>query len=234
MSNDAQTQKLLYSILSQKCLKDIKWQKVADDIGIESAHAARMRYSRFKDYMNGKSPSKRTRRSSTSSPRKPRVSNRNPRTPKKAKIEQSAEPSEGNIKTEKDLGDEGGETVGIKSEPMDDLDIDDEEEKRTPISPTPTLAPCSQPQTPFQFQYQQPSSQSSTDSATLLEDPFNFDMAMSFDMRTSEGRDFETRFLEMHESADGIVVGKGSGSGTEKGIKVEKGGWWEDEGSWKY
>jgi len=230
MSNDSQTQKLLFSILSQKCLKDIKWQKVADDLGIESAHAARMRYSRFKDYMNGKSPSKRARRSSTSSPRKPRVSG-NLRTPKKVKKEKAAETG-GNIKTEMD--DRSG-AVGVKSEPTEDIDMGEEDQQHeTLMSPTPTPAPCSQPQTPFPSELQL-QFQSSTQSSILpnldMSEMNNFDTATSFDMRHSEDRDFETRFFEMHGSPDPIVMGKNSVLG--KGIKVENEGWWEDEGSWK-
>ncbi|KAF4625464.1 hypothetical protein G7Y89_g12702 [Cudoniella acicularis] len=57
MPNDNAITRLLYAILSQKCLKDIDWNKVAHDPilsqEITNGHAARMRYSRFKKQMDG-------------------------------------------------------------------------------------------------------------------------------------------------------------------------------------
>ncbi|KAF7916642.1 uncharacterized protein EAE98_010651 [Botrytis deweyae] len=56
MTNDGAINRLLYAILSQKCLKDIDWNKVARDPilsqEITNGHAARMRYSRFKKQMD--------------------------------------------------------------------------------------------------------------------------------------------------------------------------------------
>ncbi|KAF7879881.1 uncharacterized protein EAF02_008051 [Botrytis sinoallii] len=56
MTNDGAINRLLYAILSQKCLKDIDWNKVAHDPilsqEITNGHAARMRYSRFKKQMD--------------------------------------------------------------------------------------------------------------------------------------------------------------------------------------
>lgn len=100
MANDTATTRLLYAILSQKCLKDVNflsalpispltpsqidWNKVAHDPilsqEITNGHAARMRYSRFKKQMDGTStvrrpralpsPSKSRVEKSTKSPRK--------------------------------------------------------------------------------------------------------------------------------------------------------------------
>ncbi|KAH8593739.1 hypothetical protein B0O99DRAFT_209778 [Bisporella sp. PMI_857] len=81
MTNDTATTRLLYAILSQKCLKDIDWNKVAHDPilsqEISNGHAARMRYSRFKKQMEG-----------TTSPKKPR----NPVSPRKSKVEKNKSP----------------------------------------------------------------------------------------------------------------------------------------------
>ena len=88
MANDTATTRLLYAILSQKCLKDVRpllfqldfhgsltyytnvknqidWNKVAHDPilsqEITNGHAARMRYSRFKKQMEGTAPIRRPR-----------------------------------------------------------------------------------------------------------------------------------------------------------------------------
>ncbi|KAI2620199.1 hypothetical protein GGS26DRAFT_315889 [Hypomontagnella submonticulosa] len=62
--------RLLFVILQQKNLKDIDWNKVADDPllaeKISNGHAARMRYSRFKTALLGHEP---TRRNRTGQPR---------------------------------------------------------------------------------------------------------------------------------------------------------------------
>ncbi|KAK2624214.1 hypothetical protein QTJ16_006164 [Diplocarpon rosae] len=71
MPTESAITRLLYAILSQKCLKDIDWNKVARDPllcqEITNGHAARMRYSRFKKQMDAASGT-----SSPSTPRKPR------------------------------------------------------------------------------------------------------------------------------------------------------------------
>ncbi|KAH8820584.1 hypothetical protein F5884DRAFT_55171 [Xylogone sp. PMI_703] len=91
MPNDNAMTRLLFAILSQKCLKDIDWNKVARDPilqeEITNGHAARMRYSRFKKQMEGTTTVRRPRNSSTS-PRKQRVEKRSkkPRS-ENAKIE---------------------------------------------------------------------------------------------------------------------------------------------------
>ncbi|KAI4153670.1 MAG: hypothetical protein LQ340_002173 [Diploschistes diacapsis] len=60
-ANDKDCAKFLYVILKQMELKNVNWQKVADDMGIGKGHAARMRYHRFKQNMEGEKPSRRTR-----------------------------------------------------------------------------------------------------------------------------------------------------------------------------
>lgn len=92
MTNDGAINRLLYAILSQKCLKDvcqiifnhflltlttkIDWNKVAHDPilaqEITNGHAARMRYSRFKKQMDS-TTSMPTRPRKIATPRRSRV-----------------------------------------------------------------------------------------------------------------------------------------------------------------
>ncbi|KAL2066672.1 hypothetical protein VTL71DRAFT_2744 [Oculimacula yallundae] len=95
MQNDNPITRLLYAILSQKCLKDINWDKVANDpLLVEdkkiNGHAARMRYSRFKKQMDAASGN---------------LPPPTPRKPRKSRVEKTKSP-----KKEKRPGD------GVKSE----------------------------------------------------------------------------------------------------------------------
>ncbi|KAI1101934.1 hypothetical protein F4804DRAFT_283767 [Jackrogersella minutella] len=66
-NNDNAMTRFLFAILRQKNLKDIDWTQVAHDpiLGegkkITNGHAARMRYSRFKNAMLGLEPTRRNR-----------------------------------------------------------------------------------------------------------------------------------------------------------------------------
>ncbi|OKL64173.1 hypothetical protein UA08_00723 [Talaromyces atroroseus] len=51
MPTEGQTTKFLYAILKQLDLKTIDWSLVATELEISNGHAARMRYSRFKQQM---------------------------------------------------------------------------------------------------------------------------------------------------------------------------------------
>jgi hypothetical protein len=53
LSPDGQTARFLYTILKQLDLKAIDWNLVADGLDITNGHAARMRFSRFKQHMEG-------------------------------------------------------------------------------------------------------------------------------------------------------------------------------------
>ncbi|KAF7506606.1 hypothetical protein GJ744_011643 [Endocarpon pusillum] len=53
LSPDGQTAKFLYTIIKQLDLKAIDWNLVAGTLEITNGHAARMRYSRFKQHMEG-------------------------------------------------------------------------------------------------------------------------------------------------------------------------------------
>ncbi|KAF7872506.1 hypothetical protein EAF04_003427 [Stromatinia cepivora] len=81
MANDGAINRLLYAILSQKCLKDIDWNRVAHDPilsqEITNGHAARMRYSRFKKQMDG-ATSMPTGPRKIATPRRSRVGKKKP------------------------------------------------------------------------------------------------------------------------------------------------------------
>jgi hypothetical protein len=53
LSPDGQTARFLYTIIKQLDLKAIDWNLVAGSLEITNGHAARMRYSRFKQHMEG-------------------------------------------------------------------------------------------------------------------------------------------------------------------------------------
>ena len=53
LSPDGQTARFLYTIIKQLDLKSIDWTLVAASLEITNGHAARMRYSRFKQQMEG-------------------------------------------------------------------------------------------------------------------------------------------------------------------------------------
>ncbi|EAS30782.1 uncharacterized protein CIMG_06261 [Coccidioides immitis RS] len=75
---DGQTTKFLYTILKQLDLKSVDWNLVASQLDISNGHAARMRFSRFRQHMEG----------ITSTPRTPRA--KKPKTEKaKSKKQQT-------------------------------------------------------------------------------------------------------------------------------------------------
>ncbi|EEH02871.1 conserved hypothetical protein [Histoplasma capsulatum G186AR] len=62
MPADGQTAKFLYTILKQLDLKSIDWNLVASQLEISNGHAARMRFSRFRQHMEGITTNNRTPR----------------------------------------------------------------------------------------------------------------------------------------------------------------------------
>ncbi|RAK74870.1 uncharacterized protein BO72DRAFT_515166 [Aspergillus fijiensis CBS 313.89] len=59
---DTPASKFLYAILKQLDLRSVDWNLVASDLEISNGHAARMRYSRFRQQMEGNVPSTRAPR----------------------------------------------------------------------------------------------------------------------------------------------------------------------------
>jgi hypothetical protein len=93
LSPDGQTARFLYTIIKQLDLKAIDWNLVAGSLDITNGHAARMRYSRFKQHMEG----------ATTQPRAPR-------TPKKEKeVKEGKEGKEGVKKGKKRGFEEDGD-----------------------------------------------------------------------------------------------------------------------------
>ncbi|KAI9828887.1 MAG: hypothetical protein M1819_006502 [Sarea resinae] len=90
MPTDGATAKFLYTILKQLDLKCIDWNLVASQLEITNGHAARMRFSRFKQHMEGVNPNPRRRVAGTSPPGS---SNRPSKKSKaKAKLEKNGTP----------------------------------------------------------------------------------------------------------------------------------------------
>ncbi|KAL4744334.1 hypothetical protein BDW72DRAFT_212798 [Aspergillus terricola var. indicus] len=61
MPIDSPTAKFLYTIIKQLDLKGIDWSLVASQLEISNGHAARMRYHRFRNQMEGYQPQQRKR-----------------------------------------------------------------------------------------------------------------------------------------------------------------------------
>ncbi|PWY94929.1 hypothetical protein BO94DRAFT_530825 [Aspergillus sclerotioniger CBS 115572] len=59
LPTDGPTVRFLYTIIKQLDLKSVDWTLIATDLGISNGHAARMRYSRFRQQMEGISPTPR-------------------------------------------------------------------------------------------------------------------------------------------------------------------------------
>jgi len=53
--------KFLYTILKQLDLRSVDWNEVAKEVGVTNGHASRMRYSRFRQQMEGHVPVRRPR-----------------------------------------------------------------------------------------------------------------------------------------------------------------------------
>ncbi|KAL4866060.1 hypothetical protein BDV12DRAFT_199501 [Aspergillus spectabilis] len=66
MPTDSPTAKFLYTIIKQLDLKGIDWTLVASQLEISNGHAARMRYHRFRNQMEGINPTQRKRQNKPS------------------------------------------------------------------------------------------------------------------------------------------------------------------------
>ncbi|KAK9860644.1 hypothetical protein MYU51_005767 [Penicillium brevicompactum] len=63
LDTESTTAKFLYAIIKQTDLKSIDWNRVASDLLISNGHAARMRYSRFRQQMEGTAAPRAKRKS---------------------------------------------------------------------------------------------------------------------------------------------------------------------------
>ncbi|KUM62729.1 hypothetical protein ACN42_g4386 [Penicillium freii] len=64
LETDTPTAKFLYTIIKQLDLKSVDWNRVASDVEVSNGHAARMRYSRFRQQMEGTTGASRPKRKS--------------------------------------------------------------------------------------------------------------------------------------------------------------------------
>ncbi|CAG8890598.1 unnamed protein product [Penicillium egyptiacum] len=64
LETDTPTAKFLYTIIKQLDLKSVDWNRVASDVEVSNGHAARMRYSRFRQQMEGTTGANKPRRKS--------------------------------------------------------------------------------------------------------------------------------------------------------------------------
>ncbi|KAJ5373026.1 hypothetical protein N7517_005032 [Penicillium concentricum] len=62
LETDTPTAKFLYTIIKQLDLKSVDWNRVASDVEVSNGHAARMRYSRFRQQMEGNSGASKPKR----------------------------------------------------------------------------------------------------------------------------------------------------------------------------
>ncbi|KAL1959474.1 hypothetical protein VTO42DRAFT_1919 [Malbranchea cinnamomea] len=131
MPADGQTAKFLYTILKQLDLKSIDWNLVASQLEITNGHAARMRFSRFRQHMEG-------------IPTNPRGSR-----PKKHRTEKAAAQSKKQMFAKGKLVEDPAEP--IKQEPMIK-----QEPRADPMTMTPTYG--GYPMPPASGMYVPPSS----------------------------------------------------------------------------
>ncbi|KLJ06313.1 hypothetical protein EMPG_10297 [Blastomyces silverae] len=127
MSADGHTAKFLYTILKQLDLKSIDWNLVASQLEISNGHAARMRFSRFRQHMEGITTTHRTPR-----PKKHKSDKAQLR-----KEQQFSKPKiEPTVKTEQAVKQELG--------PEPDMDAQPAHAKALPMDIIPTSAPSEQ------------------------------------------------------------------------------------------
>ncbi|KAL8932794.1 MAG: hypothetical protein Q9211_006124 [Gyalolechia sp. 1 TL-2023] len=132
MPTDAAVAKFLYTIMKQLNLKSIDWDAVAKELQITNGHAARMRYSRFKQQMEG--PTTPTRKPRASGPRKRKQKgDEAPKPKKKAKKDDESQPEDGKSEDAQAMGSSEPATPSLKiepTEPTEPTDLPDPSIKR--------------------------------------------------------------------------------------------------------
>ncbi|KFY70144.1 hypothetical protein V499_09415 [Pseudogymnoascus sp. VKM F-103] len=73
MPSEAQMAKFMYYIVKQLDVRSVDWNLVASDMEITNGHAARMRFARFKNQMEGTVPKARAPRDKSRAPKAKRV-----------------------------------------------------------------------------------------------------------------------------------------------------------------
>ncbi|KFY21971.1 hypothetical protein V493_06958 [Pseudogymnoascus sp. VKM F-4281 (FW-2241)] len=73
MPSEAQMAKFMYYIVKQLDVRSVDWNLVANDMEITNGHAARMRFARFKNQMEGTVPKTRAPRDKSRAPKAKRM-----------------------------------------------------------------------------------------------------------------------------------------------------------------
>ncbi|OBT82982.1 hypothetical protein VE02_08512 [Pseudogymnoascus sp. 03VT05] len=132
MPSEAQMAKFMYYIVKQLDVRSVDWNLVAADMEITNGHAARMRFARFKNQMEGTVPKARAPRDKSRAPKAKRI-----KTKDEKKEEDGGEKALLKLKLEEgataDPGAASGESAkqaparspAVKPEPADDVVLGD-------------------------------------------------------------------------------------------------------------
>ncbi|KAJ5267643.1 hypothetical protein N7478_010451 [Penicillium angulare] len=110
------TPKFLYAMLKQLDLKIIDWNQVALDIEISNGHAARMRFSRFRNQMEGTTGAKRGPKKNTSKGKKGEKCDMEHLTPHLPNMLQNPNPNPNTLSVPMQIEEPSN---GVKMEPRD-------------------------------------------------------------------------------------------------------------------
>ncbi|ELR04742.1 hypothetical protein VC83_00681 [Pseudogymnoascus destructans] len=134
MPSEAQMAKFMYYIVKQLDVRSVDWNLVASDMEITNGHAARMRFARFKNQMEGTVPKARAPRDKSRAPKAKRV-----KTKDEKKEEDGGEKALLKLKLEEGATADSAPTSGgpadqapvrspaVKPEPADDVMLGDED-----------------------------------------------------------------------------------------------------------
>ncbi|EPE36239.1 hypothetical protein GLAREA_05577 [Glarea lozoyensis ATCC 20868] len=216
MPNDSSMNRLLYAILSEKCLKDVNWDKVANNKILENeisnGHAARMRYSRFKTQMDSSIGIVKKRRKNS---------------PRKAKADKPIKKEKGRKNENPENSDEQQD---VKHEEMERQNLEDDDESlaggrhmvKRELKEDSNEYPSILPYTPTS-QYSTPSPGMSHQRFDTLGNGLD-DMTTTFTSFTEAlGPDmFEPSLME-HGYTSGLGMGMGMGMAESFGTQWDEG-----------
>ncbi|KFY92063.1 hypothetical protein V498_05174 [Pseudogymnoascus sp. VKM F-4517 (FW-2822)] len=132
MPSEAQMAKFMYYIVKQLDVRSVDWNLVASDMEITNGHAARMRFARFKNQMEGTVPKARAPRDKSRAPKAKRV-----KTKDEKKEEDGGEKALLKLKLEEGAADDSTPASGepeeqapvrspaVKPEPADEVVLGD-------------------------------------------------------------------------------------------------------------
>ncbi|KAI9785469.1 MAG: hypothetical protein M1839_009210 [Geoglossum umbratile] len=123
MPTDGAHAKFLYTILKQLDLKSIDWNLVASQLDITNGHAARMRFSRFKQHMEGVVPGTRRRAGSVGGGRAAKRSKGEKSKKGKKEKEVAGGEKEDDDPSAAPTAEEEGAGVAVKPEPFSTISV---------------------------------------------------------------------------------------------------------------